>query len=478
MTTDLPDGPGDQLVFNGVDLETGGYLFPPAPLDVVVEVISGTSQPGRQTAELRARAQADREDHLAVVHGRDPLHLDQVGWGLVAADDVGDDVLEALAPLCELRAGQAGELFRLLKGPDDGVHAGEGKQSFLIRHQVAAMDVVDPRDLPYYLLLVGDPARLSYEMQYQLDVQYGVGRLNFDTIEEYAQYAQNVVAAEGAQRPAGQGPRVQVFAPRNPGDLPTALSASRLAAPLADDLAAAATVGSDIGEQATRARLGELVSGPSRTDVLFTATHGLGTAGPQQRELQGALLCQEWAGPTERPGPLGRDRYLAGGDLDSAVPVSAGIVFSFGCYSAGTPRTTDFVGAPAAAASADPPFVARLPQALLRHPKGGCLAFVGHVDRAWNCSFLWKSLQPRILPFSTSIKALLSGAPLGLATEYISARYATAATDLATLLHRARAEGYVIDDRELTQLWLAANDARNFVVVGDPAVRLPAGQGG
>ncbi|HUC13540.1 MAG TPA: hypothetical protein VMS00_03720, partial [Acidimicrobiales bacterium] len=130
------------------------------------------------------------------------------------------------------------------------------------------------------------------------------------------------------------------------------------------------------------------------------------------------------------------------------------------------------------AASADPPFVARLAQRLLAHPRGGCIAFVGHVDRAWNCSFLWKGVKPRILPFTSTIEAFLAGAPLGMAMEYISARYSTTATELVSILQQMRAFGRVVDDRELAQLWLATNDARNFVVVGDPAIRLTAQQQG
>jgi hypothetical protein len=465
------DVPGDEFVFNGVDIDTGAYLFPGIQLDRVARAARGERQDRAHIADLTARSRADTEDVLAVVFGRRPERLDEVGWALVAADDLGPEIMEALGPLRDRRRQQAGALYRELCGPTAGVHAGEGSQDFLIRHDVDPNDIADPRQLPYYVLLVGSPDRIGFPLQYQLSVQRAVGRLHFDTPDEYARYAQNVLAAEtAAPAVAAAADTVHVFAARNPGDLPTALSASRLAYPLTQGLAAPATVTSDIGESATKQRLTELLGSDERLAVLFTATHGVGTAGPDQREVQGALLCQDWRGPLQ--GPLTGAEYLSGADLDSDHPISATAVFSFGCYTAGTPHLTDFTDMPAAPAGE--PFVARLAQRLLAHPRGGCLAFIGHVDRAWNCSFLWKEVKPRILPFTNTIDAFLAGAPLGMAMEYISARYATTASELSSLLHEIRAYGRSVDDRELAQLWLATNDARNFLVVGDPAIRLQA----
>jgi hypothetical protein len=474
----------DVLFFNGVDAATGGYLFPPTPLATLAAEVRQEQPAGRHVAGL-ARRHAAEEDHLGVMWGRDPDDLASVGWALVTAEGSNPAVLEALAPLRALRRKQAGDLYRELV-----VRPGEDDDAFLSRHGMGP-GPVDPRRVPYYLLLVGDPEQIPFAFQYQLDVEYAVGRLDFDTAQEYAAYAGAAVAAEATRVPAPTkagapgapadpaalataGParrRVHLFGTRNPGDAATALSASRLVAPLGAELAQLSpglAITADIGPTAVRDRLAGLLSGPDAPPLLFTASHGLGNTGADRRETQGAVLCQEWPGPLRQAGRVGADQYLAGHDVPADRPVGPRVVFSFCCYGAGTPGATDFDGpGPAPGRS----FVARLPQRLLGHPLGGSLAFVGHVDRAFSCSFLWHGVDPQITGIASTMLALLDGARIGGAMEYLNARYAAIATQLTGRLQALRRTGKVIDDRTLTALWTANHDARNYVVLGDPAVR-------
>src|SRR6185436_11092864 len=136
---------------------------------------------------------------------------------------------------------------------------------------------------------------------------------------------------------------------------------------------------------------------------------------------------------------------------------------------AGTPEHDDFAHRndwqPRRIAPRD--FLARLPQRLLER---GALAVIGHLERAWAYSFLWRDAA-QVDAFESTLKLLLDGWPVGATMEYFNQRYAELATLLATALGRAFS-GEPVDAREVARLWTAHNDARGYVVVGDPAVRL------
>jgi hypothetical protein len=149
--------------------------------------------------------------------------------------------------------------------------------------------------------------------------------------------------------------------------------------------------------------------------------------------------------------------------------------FAFACYSAGTPRLDDFshLQHDSPRELAGKPFVARLPERLLAL---GALAFIGHVDRAWDFSFLGVDGASSVSTYQSTLEAILKGKPVGHALEYFGDRYADLAHEITdthedSLLHKFNLLEPV-EPIDLARLWTAHNDARAYVLFGDPFARL------
>ena len=466
----------DMLVFNGINGAAGTYDIPPMRSEELVDFVTGEAEP-ENLDELRARAAEKNTSHYGVKEGVDPTDLSDAGWGIIFTHDADEAIIEALEPLIALRREQAGDKFRMFTGRD-GIRPKENKSRFLARHQVAP-GPADPDKMPYYLLIVGDPQKIPINFQFQLDVQYAVGRIFFDKVEDYHNYARSVVAAEqGAVRSPKE---LAFFGVANPDDAATNLSLEHLVLPLAEVLGEKEPdwkINSYTGDEATKSRLTSLISGQERPAMLFSASHGMSFPLEDDRQLphQGALLCGEWPGPKQwgKQGAIPQDYYFAGDDLTSDSAPAGLLTFHFACYGAGVPMYDDFSRqafkkreqiAPA-------PFIASLPQRMLAHPKGGALAIIGHVDRTWGYSFNWPRAGRQTTVFESTMQRLLQGGPVGYAMDYFNERYAELAADLTTELEEIEF-GKKPNAFELSGLWTAHNDARDYVVIGDPAVRLP-----
>lgn len=464
----------DRLFFNGINGATGEYGVPPMSDEELAHFLTQAAPPENQR-ELRHLSQRSGRRMLRAIEGVDPTRLDEAGWGVIFARNTDPEIREALEPLLDLRHSQAQDRFRVYAG-DGGYLPGESKASFLGRHG-AGPGPADPKVVPYYLLLVGGPEAIPFRFQSQLDVQYAVGRIHFETAVEYAIYAATVVASESGELELDR--RATFFAPRNADDPATRASVRDLVEPLARTVGEkhpAWRISRAAGDEATKSRLSEMLGGPKTPALLFTASHGLELPATDTRQLQhqGALLCQDWPGPKAWHGAIPQDHYFAADDLTSDARLAGLISFHFACFGAGTPPRDESSQAlidERLGTLARHPFLASLPQRLLSHPAGGALAVIGQIDRAWGYSFAWQDAGPQRAVFESTLERLLQGHPVGSALEYFNQRYAELSTMLADHLQELEF-GSRANPRELAGLWTANNDARGYVVLGDPAVRL------
>ena len=476
---------------------------------------------------VRAKKEALRgqeEGHLGTVIGVDQNMIAEARWAVVvhAQEDVA--VLQALWPLIQHRMRQMGfsrldfnfqsgdttcgawvnrhtdTFTKTLKDnwgevpPVLLVHPDERVNAWLARHGVSQAPVDPTLGVPFYLMLVARPGPLNstdqvfipLNFQYELDMFWGVGRLIFSDadgrhrLDAYQAYAERVAAWESRPDAAARlRKEIAFFGTRHEDDNSTQHSADELVSPLiawskASKLTTAKGIGQTVylGNDATRSNLEHLLSASTPPALLFTASHGVGLpiSDPARLVLnQGALITADF-----EFGKIKREHWLAGEDLDGMANVNLEgmIAFLFACYSVGCPQQDEFIfdtnkQRPIIAPF---PFIAQLPQRMLSK---GALAVLGHVERAWTFSFTGTEAgsTSQIQPFQDVLGRLLEGMPAGSATDQFNVIQGARSLTLTQEIEE-NILGAKIDPQKLSRLWMSRNDARNYVLLGDPAVRL------
>ncbi|HXU32556.1 MAG TPA: hypothetical protein VN851_18470 [Thermoanaerobaculia bacterium] len=483
----------------GVNGRTGRYALPSLSSDDLEVAARHAIAPPQLVADAR-RSLLDREvasfegvlgpaSDACVRDGRKrspgadlpEWEIAQRGWGVVfpAGDGQTPAIREALSPLFALRRSQVGAVserhFRELE-----YRPGELLFEFRRRNR-ATPGIADPKKIPGYLLLVGGPQAIPFDFQTELAAQeYAVGRIDFESIEGYARYAESVVRAERAVAPVETTRRIAFFAPRHPDDPLSEESSQRLAAPLADACALPGdgwTVERILGERATKHRFAELLARASPPAILFTAGHGAVFESGDERQAahQGALVCADWQGP--EAAAISESDYFSADDLPAETRLREMIAFHFACCSLGVPAQNELhlAGLPIPEWLAPLDLVARLPQRMLTQ---GALAAIGHLDLVFAYSFREgrdeedACTDPPLL-YDRCLKDLLRGRPVGEAMSPFRACYQARLVERAELVQRAHDKVEVAADT-LWEVEAACHDARYYAVFGDPAVRLAA----
>lgn len=462
----------------GVSARTGRPLAPVT--DAAIEaMLEREREPPPEEVALAERA-SPAGVAFALEGGIDAGDLAQAGWGILFAPGVPQAVKEALAPLVAHRRAQGASPLVVYDG-DTSFLPGDTAVSWLGRRGVR-LDVVNPDyGVPFYLLLVGPPDTLPFEFQYVLDLYWAVGRLWLPTADDFRRYAESVIEYETAAAVATSR-QVAIFSPEHDFDAATQLFNAQVTTPLEQgDGARPSPLGTRQrfalrvvkGVDATKDALAGIYegTGPGGTpSLLFSGGHGMefDRADPQQEATQGALVCRDWPGY----GDIGPAHWFAASDLSPRAKLRGLVHVMFACYGGGCPTHDEFdrLGtAPRQLAAR--PFFSRLPQALLAHPSGGALAVLAHIERAWAYAFQGPRGNSQVQGFRDVLSRLLIGERIGQATDSFNMRWAALSTSLSELQLDA-SRGADVSTRQLGRLWVARDDARNFMVLGDPAVRL------
>ncbi len=454
---------------------------------VTSDVVTGTQKPKKDTTHLRRDRRKDRSN------------LDIQRWGVVAPDGKeGDAMLEAIKPLMDFRAEEQGEapmVFRVKPNLDR-----KGSQNWLFN--VYESENIEERARPLYLCLLGSPQQASFDFQQTVIHTAYVGRVHFDKpdgsldVDAYAAYAAKVVkyAREGFTK---EPPEILYYVAPD-GSRATRNAVPKLVSPSRDDSRRAIEKGRfpAIVREVDAGSVDNLLAGVSappgavgRPSVLFSVSHGIGGAiedfgsAEAQRRRQGAMV-------------LGPKELLDGDALAGKTFLPGGLWFLFACFGAGTPMTSEYhrwleelaqqgiyrdsLGAVLRSLdTSGSGFVAALPQAALRNPNGP-LAVVGHVDLAWNFGYLDVDdpKERRSSKFTRALHAMADGSRVGSAHEEITEWFRTMNFSL-TSMYEASDDARVnkrpdpVEPAILGQTWLTRNDLRGYILLGDPAVRLP-----
>ena len=423
----------------------------------------------------------------------DPNDLTQTGWCVLFASDADPTIQQQLQPLIDLRRSQvvSSDLFKVFAGDDPNTggvllnpdKSPQSASEWARLHGVSLNAPVDPSIIPYYILIVGSPARIPFEFQAALKLQWLVGRLHFDDIADYGRYAAHVVAHESKPWPTDgttiSKKNAAVWVTRNQGDVATLLLWRAITGDFRDGKRALGagpfgfTVDVYADDAATKSQLADLMRGRSshgQPSVLFTGSHGLEcpiTEPAHQLTRQGSLITQAWSKGTafvEKDDPC---KFTAA-DIPADNTLPGTMVFLFACYSAGCPAAdnyyfnTDGSQIPVA----PEPLIAALPQALLAN---GSLAVIGHIDRAFPYAFVNLSGTPQIQTIRTPLELMMRGTRVGLAADSFSLAWSSMAS-LMQLPASATPNAQAV--LASLQAHIARDDARNYIVLGDPATRL------
>lgn len=430
----------------------------------------------------------------------DPNDLPLQRWGIVAPEGpLGDRLLDLVAPLRRKREEDQGAPARVYRVPSamDMTAARRWKKV------VYWDESVPEEEQPRYMLVLGDLDQVSLELQQTLSTDLLVGRLSCPSDSGFAAYVDKVLRWESS--PPGGDPRALFFTARD-GTAATTIGHRALVAPAVERCRERREKGAfharEVGEiaydgalEAKKALLSALAA--EDPTMLFTMSHGLGaprrgwSSADEQRAMQGAIS-------------VGEGQRITAEEVASVPFLPGGIWFFLACYGGGTPAESAYyhwlrslrdaggfggradgvlAGLPKAG---DRPFLAALPQAALANPEGP-QAIMAHIDLAWTYSFqdMGTDAQNRPSRFNGLFRSLVAGARAGASYHQLLRFLSETSVELTGMYDdeaRGEATGKPIPasagrTKDKANLWMLRQDLGGYLLLGDPATRLPIARG-
>ncbi len=449
----------------------------------------------------------DRPEVLFAADGLNDLKLQ--GWGLVVQkNDKGEKLRTLVADLVEHRAALCGyekaadvPVFQVAKEDDPVAWTDK---------EYAAFEPLAKR--PRYLLILGDLDEVPLDVQKRLRAKGAfVGRLCFrkedGTVDEaaYRAYCKKIIAAE--KQPASEDKPVQSLyyaTLADKGDTFTSETKNQvvyLAHQKAEQEgvlakrfyekkvhlwdshvhAAADDSGNVAGPESNEAVLMHAAQVTTHASALLSVTHGTAAkrGSANACAIQGNPVLQQ--APWRRLGPA----YFA-----QRTFLPNGFWFMHACYGVGTPDHSiyeewlkslpdvsdgDRESATANLAPEGKPFVARVPQVALANPNGP-LAVLGHVDMTWTYGFreyaqtatALESLRTGYLAYYGVMRDVVDGHRFGIAERNLFQKSQEVAEEVLNLTRSKTADATIA-----AELWMRYLDLSAFMLLGDPAARLP-----
>ncbi|MBK7760707.1 MAG: hypothetical protein IPI35_30740 [Deltaproteobacteria bacterium] len=436
-----------------------------------------------------AGGEAGEEPQYLYDGSADPQSLPDQRWGVIAPEGArGDRLLDLIRPLMQRRAEQQGAEVKVYRLPPKM----SAEQAIQWKRDQFNTRATFGLEVPAYQLLLGDLDELPLSVQQALCIDGYTGRLAFDQDDHYRAYAEKVLRWE--DRPAAvESPDSLYFTVHDK----TAATRAGYRELMRPGLAMAKEY-RDRGKYPAE-RLEEhgdtIIPSPEELlrlvkrdhpTVLFSVSHGDGPprggwmSPEEQRHGQGAMS-------------FGRDGKIRAEDVPDGAFLPGGVWFMLACYGAGTPEQSAYAhwlknlqaagqfrgqvepvlaGIPRAG---DRPFIAALPKRVLANPEGP-LAFIGHIDLAWTYSFqeLDGGVQSRIGRFLGVQRMLVKGDRVGVGLRDLVGGLNDLNEQLTSAYDQvARVGSGAALPNNLGHVWMARNDLAAWVLLGDPAARLP-----